>query len=1644
MRKFLTLLCILIGLHSNSQTVVINEVYGAGGNSGATRTHDFIELYNNTASEVIMTDWSIQYTSSGGTSWGSNKLIFSGKIPANGYFLIQLASGGTAGTALPAADATGSINMSGTSGKVILCNNNVSASANTNPTDLQIIDKVAYGSSTPMEGSPAPALTPTTSVQRLPIGSDTNDNFGDFQSGTPSPTNSGSGNTTTITVSAGTAASEAPTTGTFIINFSAATTAQTTVNFAYTGSATFNTDYSIAYSAGSPSNADASGTLTVPTGTSSITVSVEPVNDVDVEGTETVTLTLSSPATGYTLGTAAASINITDNDAPPSVSVAAGINAAEPATNGTFQFTLSSVAPAGGVTISYTLSGTASSSDYSDPQSGTITIPAGASSGTATMNVSDDPDGEPVETIILTINTVTSPYVISGASASINITSNDFTPIPLSGIYSQDFNSLAITGTTNVLSLQGWLLNETGGSLRDNEQYGADNGGSNTGDTYSYGTAATTERALGALQSGTLISTFGSFYTNNTGTTITKLRVTYTGEQWRLGATGRNDRLDFQYSVDAANITSGTWTDVNGLDFIAPNSLGTVGPLDGNNSANKNLVSFDIIGISIPNGGSFAIRWNDFNASGADDGLSIDDLSVEANPIDLTPPIIISLAPLNGAANVPTNGSATMVFDEPVQKGTGNIIIKRTLDNSIFQTLDVSSTSVMVNSTTVTFPLSGLTANTGYYITIDNGAFEDLSGNDFAGISSSSTWAFTTGTIFYTANFNACTGALTDGFSQYSVTGVLTWACTSFGRDPSAPSGTLPSPNGVQMNGFSGGTNVPNEDWLISPSFNLSGTTYPLLSFWSRTAFNGQPLQLKVSTDYVSGDPSLATWTDLNGKFPQQTSNTWTLSENINLTAYKNSNVHFAFVYFSDDDEGARWTLDDVRLDDSPTPPPPSLTVSTTDIQFAYTAAGTTTNKTFSFIGNDLTNEVSLTATGTFSLSKNGTDFSSSITYSVAEVNNIPTTVHVRFAPAQNNQDFSGGVTVSTGDITASINLSGTSIDPVTTLEVVNWNVEWFGSTAEGPTNENLQEQNVRTILQNLKADVYALTEIVSEEKLASVVSQMSGYSYVLSNYGSHTNTTVNPPSALASAQKLAFIYKTSVLSNISTTALLSQGINSSADINSNPAYNYWASGRFPYMMSADVTLNCVTKHVKFILVHAKANTAPTAGSYDRRKRGVDTLYYTINQLYPNDNIVILGDFNDDLDKSITDGFVVTSWSTFTNDAVNYEPLTLPLSLAGKKSTVSYNDVIDHVIVSSEFEGTYMTGSANILSDVSSLVSNYGSTTSDHYPVFTRYRFNNTTPPSATPCVNPAPFCVNNSGNYTIPAFVATDDCGDVVTYSYSITGATQRSGNGNDASGAFSPGTSVVKWTATDSWGNSSNCEISVVVNTNPSVAIPDTFVLSSGVLANTVYIGYAPASSITLSAVASGGAPAYSYNWSSGSTNANATVSPISTTVYTVTVTDANNCQASANKTVNVLDIRRGNKNKQVVVCHTGNSLTVGQDEVATHLSHGDMLGACTSNPARTWPQHDLVSGNGKSQLAVQALPNPSSGSFRIAIQTGNTGVPVNLRVTDLVGRIIEQKNVPGAGAVLTIGAAYKPGIYLVELSQGDQRETLKLVKL
>ncbi|ASA24020.1 5'-nucleotidase C-terminal domain-containing protein [Paenibacillus donghaensis] len=173
----------------NSQ-VVISQVYGGGGNSGAEFRNDFIELYNPTNQAVDLTGWKVRYASATGNFDSTkNSTDLQGTIPANGYYLIQEAAGTGGRADLPLADATGSLAMAGGAGKVDLLDSSD-----------QTVDLVGYGpTSNKSEGNlPTPALSATTAAirQAAPTapadsrGLDTDNNAADFAVQAPSPRNS--------------------------------------------------------------------------------------------------------------------------------------------------------------------------------------------------------------------------------------------------------------------------------------------------------------------------------------------------------------------------------------------------------------------------------------------------------------------------------------------------------------------------------------------------------------------------------------------------------------------------------------------------------------------------------------------------------------------------------------------------------------------------------------------------------------------------------------------------------------------------------------------------------------------------------------------------------------------------------------------------------------------------------------------------------------------------------------------------------------------------------------------------------------------------------------------------------------------------------------------------------------------------------------------------------------------------------------------------------------------------------------------------------------------------------------------------------------------------------------------------------------
>jgi len=200
--------------------------------------------------------------------------------------------------------------------------------------------------------------------------------------------------------------------------------------------------------------------------------------------------------------------------------------------------------------------------------------------------------------------------------------------------YTQNFDNLG-TVTTNVTdgnlnnlntSLNGWYFRETGSTT--NTTITANNGSSTGGDTYNYGATGGSDRSLGGLAVNNTVPTWGFWFSNSLGATITNLSISYIGETWRVSVTNRSDTIGFSYSGSATSL-AGTFTNASAFDYTnSPSATLTNGSASG--LPVQTATISNNLSVSILAGGTFFLRWSDINISGNDDGMSIDNFSLTA------------------------------------------------------------------------------------------------------------------------------------------------------------------------------------------------------------------------------------------------------------------------------------------------------------------------------------------------------------------------------------------------------------------------------------------------------------------------------------------------------------------------------------------------------------------------------------------------------------------------------------------------------------------------------------------------------------------------------------------------------------------------------------------------------------------------------------------------------------------------------------------------------------------------------------------------------------------------------------------------------------------------------------------------------
>lgn len=310
------------------------------------------------------------------------------------------------------------------------------------------------------------------------------------------------------------------------------------------------------------------------------------------------------------------------------------------------------------------------------------------------------------------------------------------------------------------------------------------------------------------------------------------------------------------------------------------------------------------------------------------------------------------------------------------------------------------------------------------------------------------------------------------------------------------------------------------------------------------------------------------------------------------------------------------------------------------------------------------------------------------------------------------------------------------------TLDVISWNIEFFGAPyASGPPNKDLQETNVKRLIRYFNADLYGLLEVVDTMRLRRVVDSLGNteFGYVVAPYCS--NNTSGTGASWTSGQKQAYIYRKSIFSNVTTRGIMR---------NSSAAYANWASGRFPFLLSAKVTIDGISKSLNFILIHGKSGN--TVEDFNKRQAAANELKDTLDAQFSTSNTFIIGDYNDALHTSIYTGSAISSYNTIVADSTDtdhYKSVTLPLGSAGQTSMINFPNVIDNHVISNEVVPFYVLGSAQIRTDVTSVVTDYvtAHNTSDHYPVFSKYSLAGiiTSVPSVSPAitgikVSPNPF----------------------------------------------------------------------------------------------------------------------------------------------------------------------------------------------------------------------------------------------------------------------------------------------------------------
>lgn len=590
----------------------------------------------------------------------------------------------------------------------------------------------------------------------------------------------------------------------------------------------------------------------------------------------------------------------------------------------------------------------------------------------------------------------------------------------------------------------------------------------------------------------------------------------------------------------------------------------------------------------------------------------------------------------------------------------------------------------------------------------------------------------------------------------------------------------------------------------------------------------------------------------------------------------------------------------------------------------------------------------------------------------------------------------------------------GSDISKEITFDAVTWNIEWFGDEANSPAarrenSDEVQKEAVKAVLSQLDADIIAVQEISDEILFAQMISEMPGYDFVLSEATSYPDSP--------GGQKLGFIYKTESVEVTNSRAMMTSvhpfydGDGSLLQDYPDSPDRFFASGRLPFLLEANVIIDGHSEEMKFVALHARANGSSGAQSrYDMRKFDVEVLKDSLDTYYPNDKLMILGDYNDDVDYTVAN--VSTTLSTFesyVNDAENYWVLSSSLSEQGYRSYAigDYDDMIDHIMVSDELFTNYIEESARVHYEFYN--SDFIYTTSDHFPVSVRLKHK---PMKFDEVIVNSEICEDSAlGSASVEV------SGGIAPYTYQWS-------NGQDAATASSLEPGIYSLSVSDYFGE--------MITTEIEIEEAETLILEFE--DQKLYSGYGSNCTTLSPLIVSGGKAPYSYSWSTGESSEEISVCPSQTTTYSLQVTDANGCSIEASINIEVEDVSCGNGKgaSKVSVCFKGKQLCIAESAVDQFLNRGAVLGSCETT---------------SSFSEVHLAPNPAKNHSYIYFESLDA-YNGELVIYNLSGiKLSSQPAVisPGSNKLYLDLNGLTRGVYLVKIETGENSsEALKLLKI